>query len=519
MSSQSEKIYCIPEQMREIEKKAEETGTSLYTLMENAGAVSAACILKEMSDRNIKGKVAVLCGSGNNGGDGFAIARNLLEAGVRACCIMTCSKAKTDLAAKEMEILFSEGRVRVVMPDDGIDAALDLLFDSSVIVDAVFGTGFHGELSEDIARILKYADSCDAFKIAIDVPSGGNCKTGTVSDGTMKCDVTLTFGIEKIGTALSPLKEYCGKVNVCDIDIPECCIESTPGLLRTVDSGLVKENLHVRAKDSHKGDYGRVLNIAGSKNMPGAAVLSTQAALRSGAGLVKLASVDPVINAAAASVYECVYQNMKAGKAGEISAENASVLINAMKSSTVCAIGSGLSVTENTKKLVKELINNAEIPVIIDADGLNCLADSIDIIRNAKGGAAVTPHPGELSRMLGLSIDEIIGDRLGAAVRFNSLYETAVLIKGSPTFIIGNDSAYVSFAGNPGLARGGSGDVLTGIAAAFAGMGMPLTEALACAAYVHGRAADMAAEKLSETGMLPRDVIAHLPFVFKEMDR
>lgn len=517
--SQSGKIYCTPEQMREIENKTVETGTSLYDLMENAGAVSAACILREMSARNIHGKVAVLCGGGNNGGDGLAIARNLIEAGIRAHCIMTCSKAATELAAKEMEILFSEGKVNVVMPEDGIDAALDLLFDSSVIVDAVFGIGFHDELPEDIAHVLKYADSCDAFKIAIDVPSGGNCKTGTVSDGTIKCDLTLTFGAEKIGTALSPLKEYCGKVTVCDINIPECCIESTDGILHTADAELVKKYLLPRAKDSHKGTFGKVLNVAGSANMSGAALLSSEAALRSGAGLVELASSDSVVNAAAASLYECIYKRLKAGKNGEISADNAAALISEMKSCSACMTGCGLSVSENTKKLVKELINNAEIPLIIDADGLNCVADCIDIIRNAKGGAAVTPHPGELSRMLGISIDEITADRLGAAVRFNSLYETPVLIKGSPTFIIGNDSAYVSFTGNPGLARGGSGDVLTGIAAAFAGMGIPLTEALACAAYVHGRAADMAAEEFSETGMLPRDVIAHLPFVFKEMDR
>ena len=259
--------------------------------------------------------------------------------------------------------------------------------------------------------------------------------------------------------------------------------------------------------------------IAAALLMTGAAALSTSAALRSGAGLVKTASVDRVIKTLSSSIFESVYLNLKAAEDGSIAAENADILIREMNSSTVCAIGCGLSVTENTKKLVKELVNNAEVPLIIDADGINCLAPCIDIIRNAKGKAAVTPHPAELARIMDMPLSEVLADRLGTAMRFCGLYETVILAKGTPTFIISSEAAYVSFTGNPGLSRGGSGDVLTGICAGLAAMGLPLDKALACGAFIHGYAADKAASELSQTGMLPSDVISRLPFVFKEMDR
>ncbi len=514
------KYYCTPAQMREIEIRAGETGLSLYKLMENAGSSAAAQIIRIMNEKNIKGKISVICGKGNNGGDGFVIARNLSEAGLQVTCIMTCNDAGTDLAAKELGELYSEEKVNVIiLPADDPDKAYDVLFYSAVIVDAVFGTGFHGELPPEIAAVLKYASECDGFKIAIDIPSGGDGQTGAVSDGTMKCDVTLALGIEKIGTALSPLSEYSGDVVVCNLGIPLSCVESMDGLLILADAEFVKSQIPVRDRNSHKGTFGKVLNIAGSKNMPGAAALSTEAALRSGAGIVRVASVEKVVNVLSARISECIYMTLKAGTKGEISADNAEILLKEAENSDVCAVGCGLSVAENTKKLVKELVNNAKIPLIIDGDGINCIASCIDIIRNAKGGAAITPHPAELSRVLEMSVEQVAADRLGAAIRFNSLYETPILIKGSPTFIIGSDASYVSFTGNPGLARGGSGDVLTGIAAGFTAMGIPLTKALACAAYVHGRAADIAAQEMSQTGMLPRDVISRLPLVFKELDR
>lgn len=513
------KFYVTPSQMREIERRAAETGISYYQLMENAGDAAAANIIRIMSEKNIHGRITMLCGKGNNGGDGYAAARKLSEAGLDAACIMLSDEAGTDIAAKELGDLFAEGLVPVIMLSDGKEAVFDALCDSAVIVDCVFGTGFHGELPENIAGILIYAESCNALKIAMDIPSGGNGQTGIACKGTLHCDYTVTFGLEKIGTAMYPLSEYCGEVIVCGIGIPDSCISSMERLIRRVDMDFVREHIPVRPKNSHKGTFGKVLNIAGCNNMTGAAALSTSAALRSGAGLVKTASVDRVVKTLSSTIFESVYLDLKSAEDGSISAENAELLIEEINKSAVCSLGCGLSVTENTKKLVKELVKNAEVPMIIDADGINCLASCIDIIRNAKGKAAVTPHPAELSRIMDMPLTAVLADRLGMAMRFCDLYETVILAKGTPTFIIGSEAAYVSFTGNPGLSRGGSGDVLTGICAGLAAMGIPLAEALACAAFIHGYAADKTAEELSQTGMLPSDVIHRLPFVFKEMDR
>lgn len=511
--------YCTPSQMKELEKRAVETGISYYTLMENAGECAAAFILNKMEHNGIHGTTAILCGKGNNGGDGFVIARHLADMGVPTVCVMMSDDTGTDLAARELSDLMARGTVPVMMLSDGKDNVFDVLCDCAVIVDAVFGTGFHGKLPDDIAEVFSFADKCAAMKIAVDIPSGGNGQTGSVSDGTMHCAYTVTFGMEKIGTVLAPLNEYCGSITVADIGIPQPCVESMPGLISRVDDDFVKHCIKKRPVNSHKGNFGRLINVSGSRNMPGAAALSTKAMLRSGAGLVKLASVEGVVNAVSASVYECTYMCLKSAENGAISAENADMLSEEMNKCTAAAIGCGLSVCDDTKKVVLSAVKNTDIPLIIDADGLNCLADSIDIIRNAKGRVGVTPHPAELARMMDMSAAEVAADRLGTAIRFNALYEASVLIKGTPTFVIGSENSYVSFTGNPGLSRGGSGDVLTGIAAAFMAMGIPVTEALACAAYVHGRAADMTADKLSQTGMLPSDVIAELPFVFKELDR
>ena len=515
----SEKYYITPRQMKELEKRSDEAGVGYYRLMENAGSAAAAFILEKMHENNISGTVCILCGKGNNGGDGYVIARNFADAGLSVRCVMMCSDAGTDLAAKELGDMVAHGVIPVVLPADGKEAVRDIISDSAVIADCVFGTGFHGSLPDDIREIFEFAEKCPALKIAVDIPSGGNGLTGTAADGMLHCAYTVSMGVEKIGTAILPLREYCGEVTTVDIGIPRACTGSVSGLIRRVDIEFVKSVIPKRAYDSHKGTFGKLLNIAGSRTMPGAAVLSTAAALRSGAGLVKLAGVDSVVDTAAAGIHECTLLPLKAAPCGAIAYENADVLVSEMNRSTITAVGCGLSVCDDTKKLVKELIMRSEVPLLIDADGLNCIAPCIDIIRNAKGGAAVTPHPAELGRLLGIPTSEVTADRLGAAQRFNSLYETVILAKGVPTFVVGNDSAYVSFTGNAGLARGGSGDVLTGIAAGIMAMGVPAAEALACAAYIHGRAADRAAERLSQTGMLPSDVIAELPFVFREADR
>ena len=514
-----EKIYCTPSQMRELEKASAEAGVDYHRLMENAGGIAAAYIMDKMHENGIPGPAAIICGKGNNGGDGFVIAKDLSEIGMLVYCILADGNPVTGLAQSELAELAAGGTVPIIMLSENKESVFDILEDSSVIVDAVYGTGFHGELSPEIGELLEFAGKCSAMKFAVDIPSGGNGSSGYAAKQTIKADYTVTFGLEKIGTVLSPLKELCGEIHVADIGIPAACVKTMTRLIRPVTFDLVKESVPIRPAYSHKGMYGKVLNIAGCESMPGAAALSTKAMLRSGAGLVKLAAVKNVVRSLSSSIYECTYMPLSASSDGSISGENASSIAAETSKFDVVAIGCGLSVTEGTKKIVKAVINSSPEKLIIDADGLNCLASCIDIIRNTKGETAVTPHPAELGRLLGISTEEVTEDRLGAALRFNTLYETTILAKGSPTFVVSNERTFVSFTGNPGLSRGGSGDVLTGIIGGLAAVGLPLDEATAYGAFIHGHAADRAAEKLSQAGMLPSDVIAELPYVFNEMNR
>ena len=514
-----EKIYCTPSQMKDLEKASNEAGVDYRRLMDNAGGIAAAYIMDKMHENGIPGPAVILCGKGNNGGDGFVVAKDLSEIGMLVYCVLVDGDPVSELASVQLGELAAGGTVPIIMLSDNKESVFNILEDSSVIVDAVYGTGFHGELPPDIAEVLEFAGKCKAMKFAVDIPSGGNGSSGAAARQTIKADYTVTFGLEKIGTVLSPLKELCGVMYIADIGIPSACVKTMTRLIRPVTLENVKASVPIRPSDAHKGMFGRVLNIAGCESMPGAAALSTSSMLRSGAGLVKLASVKNVVRSLSASLYECTYMPLSASSDGSISGDNAAALASEAAKYDVTAIGCGLSVTEGTKKIVKSVINSSPKKLIIDADGLNCLSGCIDIIRNTKGETAVTPHPAELGRLLGITTEEVLADRLGAALRFNSLYETTIVAKGSPTFIVSCDKTYVSFTGNPGLSRGGSGDVLTGIIAGLAAIGLHVDEAAAIGAFIHGYAADRAADKLSQTGMLPSDVTAELPFVFNEMNR
>ncbi|MCL2054354.1 MAG: NAD(P)H-hydrate dehydratase [Oscillospiraceae bacterium] len=287
---------------------------------------------------------------------------------------------------------------------------------------------------------------------------------------------------------------------------------------RELSEEKVIASLPKRKVDSHKGNYGKLLNIAGCKRMSGAAALSTLAALRSGAGLVRLASVESVIERLASSIYEAVYLPLSADKSGAIAAENVVQILSAAEQATAVSIGCGLSVTGGVAVIVKEIIKNIECPIILDADGINCLADNIDIIKNARSNLIITPHEAELTRLArALGIESGLG-RYGTAVMLAQKYGIIVVAKGVPTIITGEGFAEVCHAGNPGLSKGGSGDVLTGIIASLAAQGMKPLEAASAGVLIHGLAADRAAERLSQAGMLPSDVITELPLVFKDWE-
>lgn len=510
------KMYiCTPEQMKAAEANAVSAGQTYIGLMENAGAACAEEILRRCPEI-CRGRGLILCGKGNNGGDGFVIARLLADAGAKITVSLLCGAPSGGIAKEELDKLSGREDISVSSAEE-----TDFSAEYDIICDAVFGTGFHGELPENISEIFARLNRSDAVKIAADIPSGADSITGNVSAGTMDLDFTVTFGAVKCGMTIDPAKKHCGEIITAPIGITEECFESIGFVPVIMDDKAAAKAIPPRNERSHKGCFGKLLIVGGSRNMSGAAALNVTGALRSGAGIVRLASVKSVIDRVGSSVYECTFLETRENDSGAISAESLCDILTAAENSTAAAIGSGMTVCDDSEKIVKEMIlfcGSRNIPIIIDADGLNCLGSSIDIIRNANCKAVLTPHPKELSRLLGKSFAEVMADRLRAAKELALKTGAVVAAKGFPTYIVSPDGrARASYTGNGGLSRGGSGDVLTGVISGIcaSNRGERIFESACAGVYIFGLAADIAADKLSMTGMLPSDAAAQLPFAFK----
>lgn len=509
-------FYATPEQMKTIEAFSDSHGVSYKQLMENAGAAAAELICKIAAENDLSDGILIICGKGNNGGDGFVTARYLADVGMKVTAVLAAGDPATELAGYQYCELSGCGSVDVLDLNDNIDAVFKLFSTSALIVDAVYGTGFKGELPPQIKACFSYASRCGKLILAMDVPSGGDCGTGEAAENTLKCDYTVTFGCLKTGMLSEPLRSLCGEITIADIGFTEECFRSVDYIAEDLSEENVYSLFPKRAEDSYKNQFGRLLVIAGSKCMSGAALLSVSSALRSGVGLCTLASTDEVINRISSAVPEATLLPLASAADGTISEKNSPALLEAAEKATAILIGPGLAVSDGTKALVKAIIENASCPVILDADGINCTTDCIDIIRSTKNKLIVTPHQGELERLYKAAFsDESACCRLNMAMALAREYDIIVAAKGVPNFIVGNGKALICRAGNPGLSRGGSGDVLAGMTAAFAAMGLAPDDAAAAAVFLHGKAADLAAEKLSQQGMLPSDVIGQLPYVFK----
>ncbi|MDO5149438.1 MAG: NAD(P)H-hydrate dehydratase [Oscillospiraceae bacterium] len=290
--------------------------------------------------------------------------------------------------------------------------------------------------------------------------------------------------------------------------------------MKEITENLVKPFIRKRTSDSHKGTYGTLLSITGSKTMPGAAMLSGKAALRSGLGLLKQCAAEICIPAFAASFHEPVYLPLKTEENGFYSADNAELLLNHASKSSAVLIGCGLGYTEGTSELVRRVLKNITCPVVIDADALNCIAENPEILNEIKPETIITPHPAEAARLLGVSTAEIQIDRYGAIQEFIRRFpKTVTVLKGAGTLVGYGENVFINRTGNPGMSTGGSGDVLAGIAGAFAAQGIDVQKAALLAVWIHGSAGDRAAERLSMHSMLPEDIIDELAGVFKGIER
>ncbi len=486
-------------QMSDAELLSEEKGITRIRLMQNA-AKGCFDFIKRRFENYKALSFALICGSGNNGGDGIELAFLLTEAGVNANVVLTDKIPETDTA--KACIKTHKIALKGIGYKKNPDKAKAALSKADIIIDCVFGTGFHGVLPEDIAGLFEFANSCKAYKISIDIPSGVNGNSGKISPNSFKPDTTLVLAAIKTGMLNYPCYDFCGEVKTINIGITSDCYKEYEGIFTPKD---VTRLLPQRPADANKGTFGRVLNVAGSRRYRGAAVLSSKAALRTGAGLVTLASVDEVVNAAAASVPECVFLNLKEGKEGFISSEDLSLLGEEAEKASAITIGCGMGNNGSTREILSFLLKKGNCPIILDADGINCLVGNINILKDNNRPIIMTPHPGEFARLMKATVPIVQANRLNFARIFAIEYHVILLLKGQNTIIAApNGKTYINTSGNNALSKAGSGDVLTGIIGALAAQGVEPFQAAVLGAYLHGRSADM----LVKNGANPASVLA-----------
>ncbi len=505
------------EQMRQTEKEAEIYGLSAHRLMENAGSAAAAFIRRtfEPEGRNCM----IFCGAGNNGGDGYVVARKLIESGANVLVAQVGGKPKGDEALGMFETVGLMG-MPVLNFEQEYERTLGVLEKADIVVDAIYGTGFRGELDTWAEQACAAINGAIVAVVSLDMPTGVECDTGRVAEGAVKADFTVAFDSKKPAHILPSSKDSCGVVEVVDIGIPGEA-RAAAGTAGEIGTAAVIKSLPRRAENSHKGDHGKLLVVAGSGRYRGAAALAVSAALRCGAGLVTLAGVKTVVDAAAAKLYECVYTELPHTDADMILADRAiPFLRGAADEATAVLYGCGVGQGGEAEKLLKFLIREQKCPLVIDADGINALAANINILEEQRGAVILTPHVGEMSRLAQKSVAEIERDRAEIALAFAQEHNVYMVLKGHETVIASPKSMLqINRTGNAGLAKAGSGDVLAGMIAAFAAQGLDPFAAAAAGVHLHGLAADEAASELSQYAMLPGDLPMYVARVLRKFER
>lgn len=499
-------------QMKQIDAYAiGQIGIPSMVLMERA----AMAVLEVVEEKaSFKDRIWVACGTGNNGADGIAAARMLFLKGYRVT-ILLCGNPDTgtdeyrqQLAiAKKLDILIAEFC-------DFIPGSCDM------IIDAVFGVGLSREIEGEYAEALTMLQERHAkVVIAVDLPSGIHSDTGRVMGIALAANVTVTFGYEKLGTALYPGKEYSGQVIVRDIGFPKVDFRNMGTQAFTYEETDLSR-LPQRPDYSNKGSYGKVLLVAGSKNMSGAAYLSALAAYRMGAGLVKILTVGDNRVILQQQLPEAIietYEPEMVWSGGELFRQ---LVGAACDWASVIVLGPGLGVEPYVELLVEEVLGNAYVPILIDADGLNAIARKPSLTQYYTENIIITPHLGEMSRLTGLGMEQIQGNLIGVAGEYSRRYGITCVLKDAVTVAAGRENQiYVNNSGNSGMAKAGSGDVLTGVIAGLVAQGEECLDAAALGVYLHGRAGDRCKAELGEHGILARDIANQLCTVRNRSDR
>ena len=523
------KVVTAAEMCQIDQDTIEGIGIPGIVLMETAGSAIVRAIEQHYPACR---RIGILAGKGNNGGDGIVIARQLAHAG-RDVHLFLVSPPESFTGEAHINLQIAKNlklQIIELIPDTSKhknpsekggfsrEATLTHLVSCELLVDAILGTGLRGEVRDPIATIISAINNLPISTLSVDLPSGLDADTGNPLGTCVQADRTVTIGLPKRGLLVHPGAELTGELEVTDIGFPEQVIEAQDIKANWTTASQAAKWVPRRPAASHKGTYGRVCIVAGSTGMTGAAALASEAALRAGAGLVTLAvpkHLNPILESL---LPEVMTLPMPETEAGSLAASGTSTILEfAERTKSVLAIGPGLSQNPETTTLVHQLVRENQeqglgLRMVIDADGLNALAQTKELLSFLNGEAVLTPHPGEMARLTNTSIPTLEADRISTAQQFANKHSVTLVFKGAPT-VTGtpNGDVWINSTGNPGMATGGMGDLLTGIIAGLMAQGISSEKAAALGVYLHGLAGDIAAEKLGMHGLIASDVLKAVP--------
>ncbi|MGB9893040.1 MAG: NAD(P)H-hydrate dehydratase [Candidatus Saccharicenans sp.] len=508
-------------QMKEIDRLTiEEIGIPGPVLMENAGLQVTAVLRNELGVEEGM-KVVVVAGRGNNGGDGLVVARHLHNQGVDCPVLLIASMTEVrGDAALNLQIARNIGVKIIEIKDKASwDKAKKILSETPIIIDALFGTGLTSPLQGLYEEVVKDINNSGALVVSVDIPSGLSSDTFELIGPCVRADLTITLGAPKVAHVFPPAEEYVGELVVADISLPPFLFDRPELDLELIELETLRPYFQPRKKDSHKGTYGHLLIVAGSWGKTGAAAMAGKSALKMGAGLVTVATAQSCLPVIARTMPELMTEPLPETEAKTIADSALSRTLELIKGKDALLLGPGLSTNGSTSVLVLKLIEKLKSfkkPVVIDADGLNIISTRPEILAQLPEKTILTPHPGEFSRLTGLSPSEILKRRLELVPEFARKNKVYLILKGYRT-LIGSPSGrvLVNPTGNPGMASGGTGDVLSGLIGAEVMQVPDLLQAAVNAVFVHGLSGDLAAEKIGEKSLTATDLIRYLPRAIK----
>jgi NAD(P)H-hydrate epimerase len=492
------------------ERAVAEGGLTLAGLMDRAGAALA----DEVSERSPEGRVAVVCGAGNNGGDGWVAARLLAGAGREVAVFTSVGPDALSGIAGDAARAAVEAGVVVNEVSGALEA--NALEGYSIVVDALFGIGFTGEVRSPFDAWIDALNRVDGAVVAADVPSGVDASTGEVGARAVGADVTVTFSAPKAGIVLYPGAEYAGELVVADIGVPSGYLGSA-GDPEVWDDDDYRALLPRPTPEAHKNTRGRVLIVAGSGAFPGAAALAAMGAQRMGAGYVTVAVPESVVPVLQAKLTSAIVMGLPENPSQTLASKVTDAVLDIAREFDAVVLGPGMTVAHGAVNVARALVGSLDVPLVVDADGLNALVDTVETVLGRSAPTIITPHPGELSRLLGTTAAAVQADRLSYGRELSGPHLACVL-KGAHTVVSGAGRQVITLAGNPGLATAGTGDVLAGMAGALLAQGLAPFEASALAAYLHARAGDHASADLTTLSVVAEDVPAYLPVAIRELD-